>query len=164
MLADLNLVFTPRLTVRLALLAAVTGWATWQYAVTFILGVVAYDQCKISSSHATQHPADTPFGHVHQAKGSIAGLTFKTPLMGPPHLPSRHSERCCQSQPHPRARRGITQNEICSSHRQLRPFGERWWMPTTERIAPLPSIVVYLKYKTCTVFEIALTMMKFYRT
>lgn len=33
-------------------------------------------------------------------------------------------------------------------------------MPTIESITPLPSIVVYLKYKTCinTVFEIALTL------
>ncbi|OAA70919.1 cytochrome P450 [Akanthomyces lecanii RCEF 1005] len=48
------------------LFAAVAGWSTWQYVVTVILGVVAYDQ----------------FMYIKQ-KGSIAGPTFKIPLMGP---------------------------------------------------------------------------------
>ncbi|KAL4881674.1 cytochrome P450 61 [Aspergillus karnatakaensis] len=43
-----------------------SGWSTWQYAVTFLLGVVAYDQVM----------------YIWR-KGSIAGPSFKIPLMGP---------------------------------------------------------------------------------
>ncbi|SPO00303.1 cytochrome P450 CYP4/CYP19/CYP26 subfamilies [Cephalotrichum gorgonifer] len=42
------------------------GWSTWQYVVTFLLSVVAYDQVMYI-----------------KRKGSIAGPTFKIPLMGP---------------------------------------------------------------------------------
>ncbi|KAK1145885.1 hypothetical protein N8T08_003831 [Aspergillus melleus] len=42
------------------------GWSTWQYVVTFLLGVVVYDQVMYL-----------------KRKGSIAGPTFKIPLMGP---------------------------------------------------------------------------------
>ncbi|GKT54636.1 cytochrome P450 [Colletotrichum tofieldiae] len=42
------------------------GWSTWQYVVTFLLGVVVYDQAMYL-----------------KRKGSIAGPTFKIPLMGP---------------------------------------------------------------------------------
>ncbi|KAL4864031.1 hypothetical protein BDV12DRAFT_206055 [Aspergillus spectabilis] len=42
------------------------AWRTWQYIVTFLLGVVVYDQ-----------------GMYIWRKGSIAGPTFKIPLMGP---------------------------------------------------------------------------------
>jgi C-22 sterol desaturase len=44
----------------------IQGWATWQYVVTFLLGVVFYDQ----------------FMYIKR-KGSIAGPAFKIPLMGP---------------------------------------------------------------------------------
>ncbi|RAH49318.1 cytochrome P450 61 [Aspergillus brunneoviolaceus CBS 621.78] len=43
-----------------------SGWSTWQYIVTFLLGVVVYDQVMYI-----------------KRKGSIAGPTFKIPLMGP---------------------------------------------------------------------------------
>ncbi|KAK1691034.1 hypothetical protein BDP55DRAFT_316401 [Colletotrichum godetiae] len=43
-----------------------SGWSTWQYIVTFLLGVVVYDQVMYL-----------------KRKGSIAGPTFKIPLMGP---------------------------------------------------------------------------------
>ncbi|KAK2054786.1 cytochrome P450, partial [Colletotrichum caudatum] len=43
-----------------------TGWSTWQYVLTFLLGVVVYDQAMYL-----------------KRKGSIAGPTFKIPLMGP---------------------------------------------------------------------------------
>ncbi|KAL3476173.1 cytochrome P450 [Aspergillus californicus] len=43
-----------------------TGWSTWQYVVTFLLGVVLYDQVMYI-----------------KRKGPIAGPVFKIPLMGP---------------------------------------------------------------------------------
>ncbi|RAL11184.1 cytochrome P450 [Aspergillus homomorphus CBS 101889] len=43
-----------------------SGWSTWQYIVTFILGVILYDQVMYL-----------------KRKGSIAGPMFKIPLMGP---------------------------------------------------------------------------------
>ncbi|CCF36180.1 cytochrome P450 [Colletotrichum higginsianum] len=43
-----------------------SGWSTWQYVVTFLIGVVVYDQVMYL-----------------WRKGSIAGPTFKIPLMGP---------------------------------------------------------------------------------
>ncbi|KAJ5664332.1 Cytochrome P450 61 [Penicillium longicatenatum] len=42
------------------------GWSTWQYIVTFLLGVVVYDQVMYI-----------------KRKGSIAGPSFKIPLIGP---------------------------------------------------------------------------------
>ncbi|KAI9035348.1 Cytochrome P450 61 [Aspergillus affinis] len=42
------------------------GWSTWQYVVTILLSVVVYDQVMYL-----------------KRKGSIAGPTFKIPLMGP---------------------------------------------------------------------------------
>lgn len=49
-----------------ALPTFLTGWSPWQYVVTFLLGVVVYDQVM----------------YIVQ-KGSIAGPPFKIPLMGP---------------------------------------------------------------------------------
>ncbi|KAL4787740.1 cytochrome P450, partial [Aspergillus varians] len=46
--------------------AFLTGWATWQYVVTVLLGIVVYDQVMYL-----------------RRKGSIAGPAFKIPLMGP---------------------------------------------------------------------------------
>ncbi|KAE9569559.1 Cytochrome P450 61 [Colletotrichum fructicola] len=42
------------------------GWSTWQYVVTILLGAVVYDQVMYL-----------------KRKGSIAGPTFKIPIMGP---------------------------------------------------------------------------------
>ncbi|THX17818.1 cytochrome P450 [Aureobasidium pullulans] len=51
---------------QITLPAIVEGWSTWQYAVTFVLGVIVYDQVMYI-----------------KRKGSIAGPAFKIPLMGP---------------------------------------------------------------------------------
>ncbi|EAW12042.1 cytochrome P450 [Aspergillus clavatus NRRL 1] len=48
------------------LLDCLAGWSTWQYLVTFLLGIVVYDQVMYL-----------------KRKGSIAGPAFKIPLMGP---------------------------------------------------------------------------------
>ncbi|KAK3386157.1 cytochrome P450 [Podospora didyma] len=49
-----------------ALSSFLSGWSTWQYVVTFLVCVVVYDQVMYI-----------------KRKGSIAGPTFKIPLMGP---------------------------------------------------------------------------------
>ncbi|KAH0359167.1 cytochrome P450, partial [Aureobasidium melanogenum] len=46
--------------------AVVLGWSMWQYLLTFLLGVIVYDQVMYI-----------------KRKGSIAGPAFKIPLMGP---------------------------------------------------------------------------------
>ncbi|KAL2862630.1 cytochrome P450 [Aspergillus lucknowensis] len=51
---------------REALVELLAGWPTWQYVVTVVLGIIVYDQAMYL-----------------WRKGSIAGPTFKIPLIGP---------------------------------------------------------------------------------
>ncbi|XWX01965.1 hypothetical protein V2A60_009997 [Cordyceps javanica] len=48
------------------LLAAISSWSVWQYVVVAVLGIITYDQVTYI-----------------KRKGTIAGPTFKIPLMGP---------------------------------------------------------------------------------
>jgi C-22 sterol desaturase len=66
-----------------------TGWSAWQYAVTFLLGMVVYDQGKSNTGHdqvfrPRMEQADGFYSvmYLHR-KGSIPGPRFKIPLTGP---------------------------------------------------------------------------------
>ena len=68
---------------QITLPAIVEGWSTWQYAVTFVLGVIVYDQgkkrCLISVT--TQLTFDA--SDVHQAKGLHRWSCVQDPTHGP---------------------------------------------------------------------------------
>jgi len=55
----------------------------WQYVIAILLGMVVYDQGNQGSSPWVLHPADTSPVLYIKRKGSIAGPSFKIPLMGP---------------------------------------------------------------------------------
>ena len=68
------------------------GWSTWQYVVTFLLGVVVYDQGDQKPRfHKIFRPADSPPSHVYQAKGFDRRTAIQNPTHGPVH-PSTASE------------------------------------------------------------------------
>lgn len=59
------------------------GWLTWQYVVTFLLGVVVYDQGNQDRVHRISLQLTSSRVMYIKRKGSIAGPPFKIPLMGP---------------------------------------------------------------------------------
>lgn len=65
-------------------LMGLTNWSAWQYVVTFVLGLVVYDQCNHEYCFLFScHPANTVLVMYLKRKGSIPGPAFKIPLTGP---------------------------------------------------------------------------------
>lgn len=60
------------------------GLPTWQYVVTFLLGVIVYDQREYQRPDGANRARLTIFLVAYIIrKGSIAGPPFKIPFMGP---------------------------------------------------------------------------------
>jgi C-22 sterol desaturase len=59
------------------------GWSNWQYILTFLLGVIFYDQGKHGLTPDGYHQLTMDSVMYIKRKGSIAGPAFKIPLMGP---------------------------------------------------------------------------------
>lgn len=60
-----------------------SGWSTWQYIMTILVGLIVYDQGNYELQCYGRNQL-TPFLVVYlKRKGSIAGPTFKIPFIGP---------------------------------------------------------------------------------
>lgn len=71
----------PQLDGLLGRLGELSGW---QIALTLLLVLVAYDQCKLFACHAPhQTQAESSTGSYIWQKGSIAGPAWKAPFIGP---------------------------------------------------------------------------------
>lgn len=60
-------------------------WSNWQYIITLLLGIIFYDQGKhglMTVDLVSSAECKYPVMYIKH-KGSIAGPTFKIPLMGP---------------------------------------------------------------------------------
>lgn len=67
----------------LSFFSLLSEWSTWQYAVTFVIGLIVYDQGDYERSFCGRNRL-TPFlVNYLKRKGSIAGPRFKIPLIGP---------------------------------------------------------------------------------
>lgn len=64
------------------LLASLMSLSFWQYAVTFIIAILAYDQGKENFQHDKNVLMPSLVMYIKR-KGSIAGPPLKIPLMGP---------------------------------------------------------------------------------
>jgi len=63
--------------------AIIAKWSTWQYVVTFVLGVIIYDQGNKRRLSRSQFSSLMISVMYIKRKGTIAGPSFKIPLMGP---------------------------------------------------------------------------------
>lgn len=73
----------PRSPLRTVIHEIFAGWSNWQHILTFVLGVIVYDQGKSKLTPCGFHQLTIDPVMYIKRKGSIAGPAFKIPLMGP---------------------------------------------------------------------------------